>query len=225
MVFGEEVNVPVAAPDVGWIDDACRTPWGTVGGFVPNDFEAHLRIWPPPDTDDFGADYAELHRLVASVGERHTSTPSEATFAIWDGHGFHTRTTSVAWARAPVDEAERQAREAERGRLRDEDRRRNAAVRAAMARVPTIELPGRRYHVVSGPVAAVVDLREPDGTSWHNPDLWWPHDRAWFVATDVDFWSLYVGGSATFATDLMTAAPDGTRVEPVDLDAELEIEI
>ena len=224
MVFGDEMNVPASAPDIGWIDAACRTEWGTVGALVPNDFEAHLRIWPPPDTDDFGADYAELHRLVASVGERHTSTPSEATFAIWDGHGFHIRTSALAWAHAPADEAERQAREAARARLREEDRHRNAAVRAAVATVPTIELPGRRYHVVTGPVAAVVDLREPDGAAWHHPDLWWPQDRAWFVATDVDFWSLYVGGSAAFAADVTAAVPAETRVEPVGLDVELEIE-
>ena len=224
MIFGEDMSVPATPPDIGWIDEACRTPWGTVGALVPNDFEAHLRIWPPPDTDDFWADYAQLHRVVGSVGERHTSTPSDATFAIWEGHGFSSRTTSVAWARPAADDAERQARHAELARLREEDRRRNAAIEAELSRLPAIERPGRRYHVVSGPVAAVVDLRDPDRAAWRNPDLWWPQDRAWFVATDVDFWSLYVGGSAAFTADLTTAVPAGTRAEPIGLDSDLEIE-
>ena len=41
--------------------------------------------------------------------------------------------------------------------------------------------------------------RRPNFTTrthdWRNPDLFWPDDRRWFIATDVDFWSLYIGGS------------------------------
>ena len=225
MIFGEGLEAPAEAPSVRWIDQACLTrPW-TVGALVPNGFGAHLRIWPPPDTHEFWADYAELHRVVGLVGERHTSTPSEVTYAIWDGHGFDTRMTAMAWAHPPVDESERQARAAELARLSEEDRRRNAAVRTALASLPAIERPGRRYLVVSGPVDAVIDLREPGEAAWRNPDLWWPLDRAWFVATDVDFWSLYVGGSTAFVTDLMAAVPARTRVERVDLDVDLETEI
>jgi hypothetical protein len=44
----------------------------------------------------------------------------------------------------------------------------------------------------------VTELRHPDGDGWRNPDLFWPQDQGWFVATDVDFWSLYIGGSTGF---------------------------
>jgi len=38
------------------------------------------------------------------------------------------------------------------------------------------------------------------------PDLWWPEDRAWFVATDTDLSWLYVGGT----TDLTNELPERT---------------
>ena len=52
----------------------------------------------------------------------------------------------------------------------------------------------------------MADLRYPDVDGWRNPDLFWPNDRTWFAATDVDFWSLYVGGSETFTNELAARA-------------------
>jgi hypothetical protein len=68
----------------------------------------------------------------------------------------------------------------------------------------------------------MTELRYPDEDEWRNPDLFWPDDRAWFAATDVDFWSLYVGGSSAFTSDLATRSP--TQHEFVDHDDGLPIE-
>jgi hypothetical protein len=55
-----------------------------------------------------------------------------------------------------------------------------------------------------------------------SPDLFWPDDRRWFIATDVDFWSLYIGGDHDFITEVARSVP--TRSEIVALDHQLEIE-
>lgn len=47
-----------------------------------------------------------------------------------------------------------------------------------------------------------IGLRYPDDDVWKNPDLFWPDDRSWFAATDVDLWSLYVGGITAFTIEL-----------------------
>ena len=57
---------------------------------------------------------------------------------------------------------------------------------------------------------------------FRNPDLFWPDDRRWFVATDVDFWSVYVGGDDDLVAELAGAVP--TECELVDLDRPLPIE-
>jgi hypothetical protein len=75
---------------------------------------------------------------------------------------------------------------------------------------------------LTGPVRAVTELHHPDAPDWRNPDLFWPDDRRWFVATDVDFWSLYVRGSSSLISEIAESVP--TPSASVELDVPLEIE-
>jgi hypothetical protein len=50
---------------------------------------------------------------------------------------------------------------------------------------------------------------------WHqSPNIWWPDDRAWCVATELDGYSSYVGGSRA-CIDSVLASPD---VETIGVD-------
>jgi hypothetical protein len=65
---------------------------------------------------------------------------------------------------------------------------------------------GRDMIVLTGPLAALpntsfMDLWYRPGSdnpaNWYrSPGLWWPADRAWCVASDVDLQSTYLGASA-----------------------------
>jgi hypothetical protein len=57
---------------------------------------------------------------------------------------------------------------------------------------PRLALPERPLLLYRGQVADATALCEPYEQS---PTLWWPDDRAWCVASEVDFHSTYVGGS------------------------------
>lgn len=72
------------------------------------------------------------------------------------------------------------------------------------------------------PSEALAGLRYPDIDGWKKPDLFWPDDRSGFAATDVDFCSLYVGGSTAFTDEL--AGRVTTPWEFVDSDDPLPIE-
>lgn len=99
----------------------------------------------------------------------------------------------------------------------------NAATRVALNGLARFHLPNRTYYLLEGSVSAVAQLRYPDSpTEWRNPDLFWPDDRRWFLATDVDFWSLYIGGDEELIADLRASVP--TTAEPVTIDRRLEIE-
>lgn len=68
-----------------------------------------------------------------------------------------------------------------------------------------IHLPGRDYVLLSGAVnAAAEPLWSHGGSTSHyqSPSLWWPDDRAWCVATEVDFAWTYVAGSESVAAAL-----------------------
>lgn len=216
MIFGHSLRAPGSAAPADWLASARTGEFGTVGGLVPGRHTAFARLHAPPPAeggDDWWPSYRELFERVAEIGARHTATPETAWYAIWEGHGFDSVGTQVASREAPADDDERREREAYRRQLRDENERRTAEIRRGLAAVPRFDAPHRSYYLVTGAVADVRGLRYPSDDDWRNPDLWWPDDRSWFVATDVDCWALYVGGSVGFVAEIEAEA--GTTVETV----------
>ena len=55
-----------------------------------------------------------------------------------------------------------------------------------------------------------------DEPAEQSANLWWPADRAWFVATDIDLMTTYVGGSAACIAELL--ATDGLEAAQVPAD-------
>ncbi|MFF3764260.1 hypothetical protein ACFYYR_09260 [Streptomyces sp. NPDC001922] len=69
---------------------------------------------------------------------------------------------------------------------------------------PRVHLSGRAYLLYEGPVEAATDLGDRGAGCFlpQSPNLWWPRDRAWCVATDVDLDSTYIGGPAPLIEEL-----------------------
>jgi hypothetical protein len=111
-------------------------------------------------------------RLAAALA-RHTTSPADCWFGVWNGFGF-SPAGGLAFA-----------------------------------------LPNREFWLLRGPVdLAAANLAEEP--SEQSANLWWPDDRAWFVATDIDLMTTYVGGSATCVADLL--GTDGIEAAPVPAD-------
>jgi len=65
-----------------------------------------------------------------------------------------------------------------------------------------MQLPGRDYLLFSGPIElALAPLDDMDLAS---ANLWWPEDRSWIVATEVDYAWTYVGGSKPTIQSILT---------------------
>jgi hypothetical protein len=71
---------------------------------------------------------------------------------------------------------------------------------------PTVPMPARAMYLFRGAQADATASFEPDPWT-QSASLWWPDDRAWCVATDVDLMSSYVGGSRD-AVAALVAHPD-----------------
>lgn len=57
--------------------------------------------------------------------------------------------------------------------------------------------PGRDYLLFRGSIDAIMAFIDADSSFpfWgDSPNIWWPEDRAWCVATDIDLCDTYVGG-------------------------------
>jgi len=67
---------------------------------------------------------------------------------------------------------------------------------------PHVEMPDRPMVLFAGPLEAVTTSfdRPPFEQRAH---LWWPDDRRWCVATDVDLMTTYVGGTADCAAAVL----------------------
>jgi hypothetical protein len=63
---------------------------------------------------------------------------------------------------------------------------------------PRVALPRRDYVLFSGPVEAVGAIDDAAFT----PNLWWPSDRAWCVASAIDLPWTYVAGPAAMIAEL-----------------------
>ena len=76
----------------------------------------------------------------------------------------------------------------------------------------TFDVPNRSYLLFVGPVQAAAQLY--GGRMEQSPNLWWPDDRAWCVATEIDLNSTYVGCSDA-CCDAIAAAPE-LEALPID---------
>lgn len=177
-----------------------------MGGLVPEGFDRCVVVQPlPPDGPGDDAFIAQL----AGVLEPHTATPDRAWCAVWEGYGWASTSTMYAVARGGPLARLQAARMRRRLRAADDDR--NDAVRRGLTDLPTFELPHRRYHLLRCPLAAAGRLESPDGFGHHAPDLLWPDDRSWFVASDTDLDWFYVAGTDELTRDVAAAFPDGTE--------------
>jgi hypothetical protein len=79
------------------------------------------------------------------------------------------------------------------------------------------EIPGRRMLLLAGAVGAVATASLCTAPFWQSPNLWWPEDRAWCVATEIDLMSTYIGASRRCVQAIVEhAALEAAVVAPTD---------
>jgi hypothetical protein len=171
---------------VQWSEDVAAAQWivetlhpfaQDVGSLVPEVFAAYARIRHP---DAGTLDRPQLDALL-EVLPRHAPEPGPCWFAIWDGY---------AWLHGP-------------GAMSTMTRDGTSADPPAWITPPParIRLPSRSFALYRGGLDAARALWD---LSWEqSPNLWWPDDRSWCVATEIDLTSTYLGGSAALVRDLL----------------------
>jgi hypothetical protein len=117
-------------------------------------------------------------------------------FGLWDGYGWDSDIVTIGWPEGlrPDPETVRAA-EAEANK---------PAFGPDVLRGPELGLPLRNYLVFQGPLEAALAFPDYHGQTVA-PDLIWPSGRAWFIATDTDLYSTYLGGSQALIRDLATS--------------------
>jgi len=160
----------------------------------PAGFESYVRIghW---DDDEGHLAPKMLARLVEILAG-FTSTPDACYFGLWDGFGNIYGSPYVSLFVMSADA------------LSGETPRVSPAFSPAVMNGPRLDLGRLSYLVFSGPLAQAGDWGAEDyPMGWgsrtiNSPNLMWPADRAWFVATEIDTTWTVVAGTRGLAAAL-----------------------
>ncbi|MBF6435275.1 hypothetical protein [Nocardia cyriacigeorgica] len=146
-------------------------------------------------------------RLLAALTDHlraTTETPDQVTAAVWHGFGELNTSTGVVCIASTDGDPNTLARE--RARIEAELAASvSPQVRRAFDAGPFLPWPGRDYMLFD---TGLTELADPDwvdaaGLGWTTdfpgvtPQLLWPADQAWVVASEIDFDSTIVAGSRT----------------------------
>lgn len=186
-----------------------RVQWHSlVGASDPDDLSVTLRTVGQPRRGELPVDlFTELIGVLTSEGSENASL---YYLAYWTGW---------AWAAGfkPLS----------RGGLKrtgDGCRSPNDAeglIRGDLS-LPLLRIKGNDYRVLSGTAESVNSLKQQDHDCLpgpHAPTMAWPHDRSWFLVTDIDFDSTLIGGSQAAMTTLSSWG--GLTILPIELDYSL----
>jgi hypothetical protein len=192
----------VAAGD--WLIDADST-------LGPAGFEAYVRVLHPWIPGEEGEDRVEGHLPEDELGAlvdvlaRHTDKPDECFHALWDGYGDLVGGEAagfLTFAAGPTEWF---------GRIFTKPKSPPPPPPAFAPEVmdgPRLAVDGRDHLLFTGPLA---DAGRWGAASYghgiprdiNSPNLLWPADHAWCVATDIDTTWTGVGGSSALADDLL----------------------
>jgi len=124
---------------------------------------------------------------------QHTNTAQECYFCLWEGFGWYraTRQTFMGTKQLKPPALPQEVLDADR-----------------------VQHPSRTYLLHTGVLSTAMHLSETLGQS---PNIFWPADRAWCVASEIDFDSTLVAGSQKLITALVDdPALDAWQIKPTD---------
>lgn len=176
--------------------------------------------------------------VLCAVLARHTGTPERCWFALWEGYGWMQGSPAIAMLtlvqHAPPPDARRAPYPSStppdfprppRGRARPPTAPGDPgyvppAFPPDVMDGPRFRIPQRDYFLLEGPLDAAGELGHrprPDVFFPQSPNIFWPDDRAWCVATEIDLDSTYIGGSEALAQALLGEPRlEARRVQPGD---------
>jgi hypothetical protein len=171
---------------------------------------------------DMGPDLVDALVPVLSAA---TATPQQCHFGLWRGWGeLHAGAHRTLYlvgggGRWPL------AALRWRGDVRRLERRQQHAEEPVGGFVAACAVQpwwgGRDMLLFDGPIERVIAIGTPDpfesALRRRGPQWWWPADRSWFVATEIDYPWTYVAGTRALVDDVTTHADvEALRVEHTD---------
>jgi hypothetical protein len=148
----------------------------TLVGVEPTEYEVDSAQWTGSVPDHGNLEPESLAALL-NVLARHTDPLQRCWSCLWEGYGWPFGTERSTGDGAP--------------RINFDAR---------------VEVPMRNYVLFGGPLETAVEVGHWPSPIWflpHSPNIFWPDDVSWCVATEIDLFCTYVGGSRALIDDLL----------------------
>jgi hypothetical protein len=194
-------RLPDPAPDAGaaaWIAPRLVEQFGAVCGTIPAGFDAYARILHPADPGSVAhlrwAEVAEANdRIMHALAQlEQISTPAPGHRVPTARHDVQAPMTGDL-APDALPRCVRSIRSAPSEWQRD-------------LRAPRFHTPDRGYYLFTGHIDDTLRIGSWPTADWfqpRSPNLFWPDDRSWCVASEIDFDSTLLGGAPDLIDDLL----------------------
>jgi hypothetical protein len=161
------------------------------GSVIPTGFDSYARL----DHEQPGL----LPQNAAAALIEILPAQGDIWIALWEGYGFLYPEQGIKWLTASSKSEPPSEPPVLPWRTPPyPDRRRRR-----------IKLPHRNYLLYRGPASQIAGWME-------GPNLWWPDDRSWCVASEIDLAWTYVGGAESLIARVMAEPKLGAK--PLSLD-------
>lgn len=203
-----------------WIRDALD-PWGppfSVGIVIPGGFEAYVLVRHKGLGDGHGELGSVTLVTLLNTLAGFTSTPEDCFHALWEGQGWmHPgaiatfmpyKPSKLSWfyKLKPIRPIKMRLefRRIRRRTLLNESPPINTLPDGILSS-PRFTLPNRNYLLMRGSIkeALKIGYEQFDRFRLQSPNLIWPSDKSWILATEIDLNATLIGGSIELVHAIM----------------------
>jgi len=220
------------AKEAQWMAESMEKPWSRsknanyVAAVIPRGFAAYARVFHPAyfRNEDREISWSEVAKHMGRTPHSQMQWHSIATFNNSDTH-FNDMLNGLIepysghlperQAKALIDILSQYTSTPENCYLAIWDGWNATPLEKLRDQTACFQLWNRNYYLVKGDIAAAVNCISSFSPA--APGIWWPEDRTWCVATEVDMMWTYVGGTECCIDKiLMDARLEALRAAPDD---------
>lgn len=235
------------APDVSvgdWIRESLA-PWVafseipiTIGIVIPKGFESYVLVRHTGVGDHHGGLGNESLETLEEILSKFTIASEECFFALWEGYGWMHPGSIATFKplRHPklygffrpisIRFGARRIRRRIRTQVQSLDHLESHTLPEGIMKSERFKLPNREYLLMCGPLseAKKIGWTFSDSFQPQSPNLLWPRDRGWILATEIDFNVTLIGGSESLVATIMdTGSLTAERFEITDTIEQLPV--
>ncbi len=189
-----------------------------VGTVIPDGFDNYVLVRHIGQGDSHGNLGSQTLNRLVEVLTKFTLTPTECFIALWEGQGWmHSGSIGAFSSERPPERVRGRHRRFNWSRSnqisrvaqgdygKSLDHLESCTLPGGIMRAPRLELTNRRYLYMYGAIddASKIEYTFNGYSVTQSPNLMWPKDRNWVMASEIDLNGTFIAGELNLITHLL----------------------